>query len=162
MVQAMFIGLVATLMLDLWAQFLNFSFKLMPTNWGLVGRWFAHMPKGQFIHKPISKAAVMPYEKLIGWSAHYIIGFAYAWLYMLLVSYSTARSPSLLTAAGFGIATVMAPWFILQPGMGMGLFARHAPDPWLKRLTSLLAHTVFGIGLYLGWWLFNALNGNQF
>jgi hypothetical protein len=47
-----------------------------------------------------------------------------------------------------GIATVLAPFLLMQPGMGLGVFARRAPHPWKARLHSLLMHAVFGLGLY--------------
>jgi hypothetical protein len=37
----------------------------------------------------------------------------------------------------------------MQPAMGVGLASSKAPKPNLARLRSLLAHTAFGIGLYL-------------
>ena len=39
--------------------------------------------------------------------------------------------------------------FILQPAMGLGIAARRAPNPAMARLHSLVAHVVFGLGLYL-------------
>jgi len=48
-----------------------------------------------------------------------------------------------------GIATVAAPFFILQPSMGAGIAARKTPQPNISRLRSLLAHVSFGTGLYV-------------
>jgi hypothetical protein len=58
------------------------------------------------------------------------------------------RAPTLLAALGVGVATVLAPWLMLQPGMGAGLFARRAARPWQVRFHSFLTHALFGLGLY--------------
>jgi hypothetical protein len=58
---------------------------------------------------------------------------------------------SLLSGLAFGVATVLAPWFILQPGLGLGFFASRAPNPNRTRLLNLLNHAVFGITLYAAW-----------
>ncbi|MCE9499190.1 MAG: DUF2938 domain-containing protein, partial [Leptospira sp.] len=48
-----------------------------------------------------------------------------------------------------GIGTVVAPYFILQPGLGAGIASSKTPTPNLNRIKSLGTHTVFGFGLYL-------------
>jgi hypothetical protein len=48
-----------------------------------------------------------------------------------------------------GLATLAAPFLILQPGMGAGLAARRTPSPNRARIRSLAAHLSFGIGLYV-------------
>ncbi|MNC81522.1 hypothetical protein D3C75_1346770 [compost metagenome] len=48
-----------------------------------------------------------------------------------------------------GLVTVAAPYLIMQPGMGAGVFASKTPKPNAARARSLLAHGVFGVALYL-------------
>lgn len=155
--QIIFMGVFATLVIDLWALMLKHGFKQQTTNWGMAGRWFAYLPRGVFIHSPIGKTESVKNEKLIGWSAHYAIGVIYAWMYILMTANVLNRQPDITTAVLFGLVTVVAPWLILQPGMGMGIFARKAPDPWIKRLTSLSVHTIFGVALFVGWWVVNGM-----
>ncbi|MNT97543.1 hypothetical protein D3C72_2398910 [compost metagenome] len=57
--------------------------------------------------------------------------------------------PTLAPALIVGLATVAAPFFLMQPGMGAGIAASKTPNPHIARLRSLLTHAVFGIGLYL-------------
>jgi hypothetical protein len=45
--------------------------------------------------------------------------------------------------------TVAAPFFILQPALGLGIAASRTPSPARARLRSLISHLVFGFGLYL-------------
>jgi hypothetical protein len=49
----------------------------------------------------------------------------------------------------YGIATVVFPFFILQPSLGLGIAASKTPKPMQARLKSLATHTIFGIGLYV-------------
>jgi hypothetical protein len=57
--------------------------------------------------------------------------------------------PALWPALVFGIGTVVFPFFILQPSIGLGIAASKTPAPAKARLKSLVTHTVFGAGLYL-------------
>ena len=57
--------------------------------------------------------------------------------------------PAILPAILIGIVTVVAPFFIMQPGMGLGIAASKTPKPNIARIRSLLTHFIYGIGLYL-------------
>lgn len=141
-------GVGATALTDLWALARRRWLAVAPPDFGLVGRWMAHMRKGTFRHQSITSAPPVRHERAIGWTAHYLIGIAFAALLPLLWGPSWVRQPTAGPALLVGIATLAAPFLIMQPGMGAGLFARHAPHPTRARLHSLLTHAVFGIGLY--------------
>lgn len=143
------IGIGATLVMDLWALLRKQLFGIAPTNWGMVGRWIGHMRKGQFSHISIANANSVRGEKAIGWTAHYVIGIGYAVLLFLIFGEAWLFEPTLGPAVALGIATVVAPFFILQPGMGAGIAASKTPNPNFARLHSIINHVVFGIGLYL-------------
>jgi hypothetical protein len=49
-----------------------------------------------------------------------------------------------------GCVFLAAPWLIMQPGPGVGFFAGKAPKPWFARWISVLSHTFFGLGSYMG------------
>lgn len=51
------------------------------------------------------------------------------------------------------ISGLVAPWFVMQPAMGIGVFATRAPRPGVIRLVNLSMHVVFGVSLYAGWLL---------
>lgn len=59
------------------------------------------------------------------------------------------RDPRLLPALAMGVATVAAPWLLMQPAMGAGIAAARTPAPARNRARSLVNHAVFGLGLYL-------------
>ena len=81
---------------------------------------------------------------------HYAIGIFYGLLYLYIVLVLMSSTPTFLSALIFALATLIAPWFMLQPGLGFGVFARKAPHPYALRLISISMHAVFGCGLYLG------------
>ena len=149
--QILFMGIFATVCIDLWALVLKHGLKQQTTDWGIAGRWFAWIPRGKFFHQPIGKTEPVKHERIIGWTVHYTIGVIYAAMYMIIVNNFMHTEPTLLSAVVFGVVTVVAPWFIMQPGFGMGIMASKVPDPGTKRLMSLSVHAIFGIGLYVGW-----------
>ena len=67
-------GIVATLATDLWYRLLHIVIGLPPAQWGLVGRWVAWMPRGVFIHRPITATPQVRSEKAIGWIFHSPLG----------------------------------------------------------------------------------------
>jgi hypothetical protein len=142
------IGIGATAAIDLWNIFLKHAFGVLSLDYRLFGRWIGHLPSGRFIHKNIAKASPVRGELLIGWSAHYLIGITFAALLLAIWGLKWARSPSFLPALLIGIMTIVAPFFILQPGMGAGIAASKTPKPKIARLKSLGTHAVYGLGLY--------------
>jgi len=57
------------------------------------------------------------------------------------------------SALAFVLSTLVAPWFIVQPGMGAGVLASKTPRPGPIRLINVSMHTVFGASLYVAWLL---------
>ncbi len=149
-VQAVVTGLIATAVLDMWQLALSALLGAPSTNWALVGRWFSNLRTGTLVHENIGLVAPAPHEGAVGWIAHYTVGVVYAAIYLAMMRFGVGTGPTLVSALAFGAVTVAAPWFVLQPGMGMGVFAAKAPKPWAVRGRSLISHIVFGAGLYLG------------
>jgi hypothetical protein len=146
--RAALIGVGATLTMDLWALLLK-RFGIPSLNFAMLGRRLAHLPEGNWIHERIADAAPVKGERLLGWSAHYSIGVSFAGLLLAAFGLSWARSPSLRPALLVGVATVVAPLFILQPALGAGIASSNTPRPVFNSLKSPATHTVFGLGLYL-------------
>jgi Protein of unknown function (DUF2938) len=143
------IGIGATMVLDLWVIFLKRIVGIPSLDWAMVGRWIGHFRDGQFVHDKIANATPVRGERALGWCAHYAIGVGFAALLLAIAGPAWARQPTFGLALVFGIATVVAPFFIMQPGLGAGIAASKTPNPMQARLRSLAGHTVFGIGLYL-------------
>lgn len=146
---AVAVGLGATLFMDLWALFLRRAFSTPSANYCLVGRWVRHMPEGTFTHASIANASHKRFECTVGWIAHYVIGAVYALVLVVIVSGEWLAQPTLLPALLFGVGTVLAPFLVMHPSFGLGIAASRAPNPTQARLRSLMAHTAFGVGLYV-------------
>ena len=55
----------------------------------------------------------------------------------------------LIPAIAFGVVTVLAPFCLMQPALGLGFAASKTSNPAQARLRSLMNHIAFGVGLYL-------------
>jgi hypothetical protein len=146
--RAVLIGAGATLVMDLWSVLLR-RCGVPSLNLAFLGRWIGHLPRGHWMHRSIASATPVRGEAWIGWCAHYAIGITFSALLLGTYGLEWARSPSLVPALCIGVGTVVAPWLILQPGMGAGIASWRTPTPVFNGLKSLVTHTVFGIGLYL-------------
>jgi hypothetical protein len=142
------IGVGATAFMDAWLLVLA-RLGLPTTNWALVGRWVGHMPRGRFAHPAMASAPVVRGELAVGWLTHYAIGIGYAVALVALVGIEWTRQPSFLPALVFGLVTVAAPLFVMQPAMGSGFAASKTATPLKTCLRSLANHGVFGLGLYV-------------
>jgi len=150
MLEILATGIVGTLATDVWQRLLQTIASLPPPRWDLVGRWVAWIPRGVFVHRPITAAPPVRGEGAIGWAFHYAVGIAYAALYLAIMRLGFHSGPSLISALSFAIALLAAPWLILQPALGMGFFAARMPHPAAVRVVNVSVHAVFGLGLYLG------------
>lgn len=146
---AVLIGIGATAFMDLIAFAQKHMLSQQTLNYAMVGRWLGHITLGRFIHRPIPASETIRLEGLLGWGAHYLIGVFFALIFLSLVNQNWLMVPTLMPATMFGLLTVLAPFMILQPGMGAGLAARHAPSPNIARVKSLVSHLSFGIGLWI-------------
>lgn len=145
---AIFIGVGATAVLDLWLVGLK---RLgVPTgSFALIGRWVAHMARGRFSHASIAKAEPVSNELAVGWFTHYAVGIAFATALVALQGTGWVQQPTFVPAFLTGVATVALPLFVMQPAMGSGFAASKTPTPLKNCTRSVANHAVFGIGMYL-------------
>lgn len=146
---AVLIGIGATLFIDLWAAAIKRAFSVRSLDYCLLGRWVLHLPEGKIVHTSIGAAAPKPHECKVGWTTHYLIGTGFALIFVLLATEDWLQQPTLLPALSFGVATVLVPFFTMQPSFGLGVAASKTPQPNRARLKSLATHTVFGLGLWV-------------
>ncbi|MEJ2181520.1 MAG: DUF2938 family protein [Gammaproteobacteria bacterium] len=92
-IQILFVGAFATLAIDICAELLKRGLHKETTDWALVGRWFAGLPRGMLVHRPIGNSPQIKYEKVIGWGMHYIIGVVYAGMYLVCSMVCFAARP---------------------------------------------------------------------
>lgn len=145
----LFIGIGATAVMDVWSIVRKPLLGIPLPNYGMVGRWIAHMSHGQFRHNAIAASRPIRGEYIIGWTIHYLTGIAFAALLIAIWGPSWTHNPTIGPALAIGVGTVVAPFLLMQPGMGAGIAASRTQNPASARLQSLITHTVFGLGLYV-------------
>lgn len=145
---ALLIGAGATAFMDVVAAARKWLFGVPSSDYGLVGRWLAYLACGRFRHDPIGASPPVRGEDLIGWTAHYLIGIAFATILLAIWGLDWTCRPTMGPALIVGIGSVAAPFLVMQPGMGAGIAASRTPRPAVARLRSLVTHAVFGVGLY--------------
>jgi hypothetical protein len=147
-VDSVLIGAGATAVMDAWTSLRRRLFGVAPADYGLVGRWIAGMARGRFHHERIGATPPVRGERLIGWTAHYLIGITFAGVLLAIWGPEWARGPRPWPAMIVGAVSVLAPFLLMQPGMGLGIAASRTARPAISRLNSVVTHTVFGAGLY--------------
>jgi len=148
LVYVLVIGMGATAVMDIWTVLRTRLLGIPAPNYGLVGRWLVYLTRGRFHHDPIAASPPVPGERVIGWTAHYLIGIVFAAVLLALWGRDWARQPTIGPALIVGIGSVAAPFLLMQPGMGSGIAASRTPRPNAARLQSLVTHGIFGLGLY--------------
>jgi hypothetical protein len=142
------IGIGATGVMDAWLLLLR-RLGVPTLDFALLGRWIGHGLGGRWTHDAIARAAPVAGERALGWSLHYAIGIAFAALLVGVTGTAWTREPRLLPALAVGIATAVAPLFVLQPAMGAGIASIRTRSPAKNCIKSVAGHAVFGVGLYL-------------
>jgi hypothetical protein len=147
--RAVALGVGASALMDVWGLVLRRGLGVPTLDYALLGRWLGHMRQGRFTHDRIGASAPVRHERALGWAAHYGIGIMFAVLLLVVWGLEWAHSPSLLPPLVVGLGTIVAPWFLMQPGMGAGIAGSRTPNPTATRLRNLGTHAVYGFGLYL-------------
>lgn len=146
----LFIGIFATITMDVLsvtALKLRLIAYFTPR---LTGRWFGFMARGHFVHSDIAQAQPINHEMAIAVPMHYAIGITLALVYILVSSVLGFSSSSLFTAVGFALCTNLLPWLLMFPAMGYGWFGSQGPPGTRLFFSSLITHSFYGIGLWLG------------
>jgi hypothetical protein len=157
LVQAFVIGSGATAVTDLGAVVRKWLRGVTPPDYALVGRWLGYVVRGRFRHNPIAASPPVRGERVIGWTAHYLIGIFFAVILVAIWGVEWARHPTIGPALVVGIGSVTAPFLLMQPGMGAGIAASRTPRPAAARLRSLVTHGIFALGLYAAGWVVSLL-----
>ncbi|MHC5306126.1 DUF2938 domain-containing protein [Bartonella sp. LJL80] len=144
----LFVGIGATLIMDIWAWLQLKLFSVKSLDYGLVGRWVCHFSKGTFKHHTIKDAQAVPMERALGWFLHYAIGVVFAAVLFFILGENWQQKSLFIPSMLVGIGSVVMPFFVLQPSFGLGLAGSKLPKPWIGRIKSLIAHTSFALGLY--------------
>lgn len=150
LVSTLAIGVVATAVIDLWSVLRWRLFGVAKPNYALVWRWLVGVAQGSWVQTAIKQSPKVPGEQWLGWCAHYGIGVGFAAVLVIWQGQGWLNQPTLWPAILVGAITVLAPFCLMQPGMGLGFAAAKTPEPNRARLHSLVTHLLFGLGLYIG------------
>ena len=144
-------GIIATLIFDLFQISLSYAYNINKSKWNLIGRYFIGVLKNnKFFVDNIEEEEIIDNELLIGYLIHYAIGAIFGLFYVSLnlIFYS---EPSLILALIIGIITVSGGWCVIMPyTYNIGFFASKKEEQFQILAQNLIAHFIFGIGLYIG------------
>jgi Protein of unknown function (DUF2938) len=147
--RAALIGVGGAALMDAWALIARRAFNVQGLDYALLGRWIGHFPRRRFFHERIASAHPVRWERPLGWLAHYSIGIAFAFLLLAIWGLDWARAPTVVPPMLMGLGTIVAPWVVMQPGMGAGIAGSRTPRPGVTRLRNLATHAVYGLGLFV-------------
>ena len=151
LIYGLIVGIIATLIFDLFQISLSYAYNINKSKWNLIGRYFIGVLKNnKFFVDNIQEEEIIDNELLIGYLVHYAIGSIFGLFYVSinLIFYS---EPSLILALIIGIITVLGGWCIIMPyTYNIGFFASKKEEQFQILAQNLIAHFIFGIGLYIG------------
>lgn len=116
-------------------------------NVNMIGRFVSAWFRGDFIFKSPMLIPHLRLEVPLGLFYHYAIGSTFAACYLWLRGRFGVTS--LWSALAFGVLTSLASLLFIFPAIGAGFFGLVVPGGRLL-ITSLINHSFFGLGLYLG------------
>ena len=147
-------GLIATILFDIFNYSLNYAYNIKKPKWYLLGRYFIGYRQRRYFRVSLEDDAEEDNELLWGYIIHYIIGIIYGLFYVCL-NLLFFDYPSLLIAYLFGFITVLGAWCYLMPfAYNLGFFASKSEERANLLVQNLIAHFVFGTGLFIGLYIF--------
>jgi hypothetical protein len=140
-------GVLGTVMMDALNHLFSRIGMISKIDVGMIGRMTAGWARGRFRYSDPGQMRQLANERLQGYIAHYAIGLALAFSYVLGWDLLVGGPASAGWAFAYGIATTAASWFFVYPSMGLGLCGRSSPEGIKAPLSSLANHLFFGVGM---------------
>ena len=154
LLQGIISGLFATIIFDLYQSSLKYAYDIEKPKWNLLGRYFLGYKESKFIRKNLIDDEELDNELFWGYFFHYLIGILYGIVFVIL-NFLLFDYPSILLAYIFGFSTVLGAWCFLMPfAYNLGFFASKSEERVNLLLQNLIAHFVFGTGLFIGLYIF--------
>tara|TARA_Y100001960_G_scaffold326537_1_gene411031 strand:- start:78 stop:548 length:471 start_codon:yes stop_codon:yes gene_type:complete len=152
--QGIISGLFATFIFDLFQSSLKYAYGIEKPKWNLLGRYFLGYKERKFIRKTLIDDEELDNELLWGYFFHYLIGIIYGIVFVIF-NFLLFDYPSILMAYIFGFSTVLGSWCFLMPfAYNLGFFASKSELRVNILIQNLIAHFVFGTGLFIGLYIF--------
>ena len=154
LLQGIISGLFATIIFDLYQLSLNYAYGIEKPKWNLLGRYFLGYKEGKFIRETLIDDEELYNELFWGYFFHYLIGILYG-IVFVIINFLLFDYPSILLAYIFGFSTVLGAWCFLMPfAYNLGFFASKSEQKANLLAQNLIAHFVFGTGLFIGLYIF--------
>ena len=151
LIHGLIAGIIATVLFDIYQIALNYAYGINKTRWNLVGRYFIGLKNNKYFRNDLINDPFEKHELIYGYLIHYTIGIIYGFFYILinLIFYD---EPSISIALIYGFITILGGWCIMMPfAYNLGFFASKSDEKNQLIVQGLLAHFVFGIGLFIGY-----------
>ena len=148
--QMLLAGLIATSSMDALSVIAIRLRLITPLSPNVIGRWFASVARGQPLHEDVMRVAPGSHELAIAVLGHYAIGMFLTALFVQTADRIGWPVRSLWLTLAFGLCTNVLPWVLMFPAMGYGFFGAHGPAGARLFVSSLLSHTFFGLGIWVG------------
>lgn len=152
--QGLISGIIGTIIFDLFQQALKYSYNINRIRWDLAGRYFYGLLDKRYFREDIQNEEKIKNEIIIGYFFHYLIGSIFGVFYVLINLFFYSE-PSILISIIIGFITVFGGWCIMMPlAYNIGFFASKKLEQKQIIVQNLIAHFIFGIGLFIGYNLF--------
>ena len=146
-------GIIATILLDSFQISLSYAHKIETSKWEIAGRYFLGLRDAKYSRFDIFNEPSVRYELIIGYTFHYIIGSIFG-LFYVVVNIFFFNDQSFILAIIIGFTTVLGSWCIMMPyAYNIGFFASKKENQKELLVQNLIAHFIFGVGLYAGYLL---------
>lgn len=109
----------------------------------------AFKKNGKIFHQDVNQTKPYQYELMFGWICHYSIGIIYGIVFTAYSGMQWLLHPTFLPAWIWGMMTIAFGWFLLHPGLGIGIAASKQHNAWKMRVLTIIAHSFFALGMYL-------------
>ena len=149
-INGILIGIVATLLFDLYQNSLFYAYNINKPKWYLIGRYFYGYKNKKYLTDDLENDTVIKNELIIGYIAHYIIGSIFGVICCILTTFFFIEE-KLIVCIVLGFVTVLGNWCFLMPfAFNIGFFASKKDESLQIMVQNLLADFIFGIGLFIG------------
>ena len=144
-------GLVATGLFDFFQISLFYGYNIKKSKWNLIGRYVFGLKEKKYIVNDIESEDFIDKEIYIGYATHYLIGIIFGIIYVT-INIILFNNPSWGLALFIGFITVLGGWCVTMPFIfNIGFFACKKEEQKQIMIQNLLAHFIFGVGLYFGY-----------
>ena len=155
LLQGIISGIIATLLFDLYQFSLTYAYNINKPKWNLAGRYFVGLTHKKYFREDIENENPINNELIFGYIGHYLIGIFFGLIYVS-INLIFFNHPSIFLAIFIGFITVLGGWCIMMPlAYNIGFFASKKEEQKQIIIQNLIAHFVFGIGLYIGYIIYN-------